>query len=119
MRSCVTLEFDFNGLHYWSQAPMECFWLKQPHMHKFKVQATVEVGHSDREVEFITKSNWLYEAYCSTLEMWMDTGVLLLKERSCEVIAAEVFGICVENGLKPIQVRVSEDGNWSGQVDAV
>lgn len=48
----VTSSIKIIGFHYWKDAPDHLSFLCAKHRHVFKITATAEVSHSDREKEF-------------------------------------------------------------------
>lgn len=49
---CATVRFVREGFHHWPHpTPPRCY-LAQRHRHLFHVEATVEVQHNEREIEF-------------------------------------------------------------------
>jgi len=96
---------SFPALHYWSEAPDEVAFLRQPHRHLFKVRAELTVTHDDRELEFILIKRrldaWLMSGYPGGEAM----------PASCESIAEEIAKFL--GRLYPDRVHsveVSEDG---------
>lgn len=116
MHRAIVLTFDFLGLHYWSGAPEACFWLRNEHLHRFRVEATVQVHDWNRDLEFITESENLKRDYLQGIERHQTSQIYRLHERSCELVAEEIFDLIRAGGNKPLSVTVSEDGNWQGAV---
>jgi len=112
----ITVKTQFEGIHYYPDAPEEVEYLKNPHRHIFRVEAEIEVFHDDRELEFIMVQHRMNEFFEIHGE---------LKSMSCEMIAKELqdhlkklYPITEEMELKrrynklsrKVNVRVSEDG---------
>lgn len=53
MSTHILVKSQFEGTHYYRDAPEEVAFLRHPHRHVFHVEAQIEVFHSDRELEFI------------------------------------------------------------------
>lgn len=96
----VFCTFQFAAMHNWPEAPENVEYLRHPHRHLFKVVATAEVEHNDRDIEFITLKQMLQE-HCNEnyAEQWIG-------RTSCEEIAQELL----ETFTHLSTVSVSEDG---------
>ena len=79
-------------------------FLGHPHRHIFHFKVTIDVGHNDREIEFIQFKRW-----CENL--YEDDGILNLKNQSCEMIS-DALHIEIANRYpgRDIWIEVSEDG---------
>lgn len=98
MKSFVYCTLEFEARHSWPGCPFdEVVFLRFPHRHIFKVKAVKEVGHLDRDVEFITLKRRV-QTFVSVFQP--DAG-----SRSCEQMAKEILEAY---GL--VQCEVSEDG---------
>ena len=53
MQSAVFCRTSFEGIHCWPEAPLETYYLRNPHRHVFHVEVEVDVKENDREIEFI------------------------------------------------------------------
>ena len=83
--------------------------MRDRHRHIFKFRVTMDVGHSNREVEFHMLKSWCVSLY--------ETHALELDHKSCEMLAEELldklserynpFEFSVPRGMS---VEVSEDG---------
>ena len=52
-QSAVFCRTSFEGIHCWPEAPLETYYLRNPHRHIFHVEVEVDVKENDREIEFI------------------------------------------------------------------
>lgn len=77
-------------------------FLAVPHRHIFHFRVSIDVFHSDRDIEFIQFKRWLENLYNSTLQ---------LDYKSCEMIAEELFlNIANRYPDRNVTIDVSEDG---------
>jgi hypothetical protein len=78
-------------------------FLGYPHRHIFHFKVWISVKDSDREIEFIQFKRWLEKLYSA------DT--LDLNNRSCEMIAEELYlEIDKKYPKREVWIEVSEDG---------
>ncbi len=111
-KTFIVVRTQFEGMHYFADAPEPVKFLRQPHRHVFHVEVQIEVGHQDRELEFFIIQNSLNSylrttSYPEIHELHTTKGSPL----SCEHIANYVRQFlhhCV--GDRIINVLVSEDG---------
>ena len=108
MNTFIKVTTQFEGLHFWPDAPKEVDFLKYKHRHIFIVTAKIEVQHLDRELEF-----FLVREYMTSLApVNFDLGRL-----SCEEIAKHYLeGLQTKYGSRFYEVEVSEDGQNSAIV---
>jgi hypothetical protein len=78
-------------------------FLGVPHRHIFHFKVAIQVGHNDRDIEFIQFKRWLQHLYKgSTLE---------LNNKSCEMISDDLYlQIVGRYPGRKIIIDVSEDG---------
>ena len=124
-RQTITVVVLRAGQHRWPEAPDEVTFLRSTHRHVFKVEATFVVDHADRHLEFFTTQR----ALDAHLTRGYQSGDLLqmldFGARSCEMIAAEVFGhFAIEStdplrAHRPVKVQVWEDGENCGTVEMI
>jgi len=100
----VTAKASFHGQHKWKDAHD---FLKHTHRHRFDVEITVVVPHSDRFIEFID----LQESLKDFLTVRYEGKYF---EESCEMIAEAVAHNF--RHLDVSLVRVWEDGENSGGI---
>lgn len=76
--------------------------LAYKHMHYFFIKVWLEVDHSNRDVEFIQFRRWIESLY--------NNGPLNLNNKSCEMIAEDLFEKIKEKyPEKTIKIDVAED----------
>ena len=107
MKSYIVINFEFPALHCWPGCPFEeVSFLRDSHRHLFKVTVRAEVGHDDREIEFIMFKKKIEEFI---REQYYDKD---LGKRSCEMICKELLNyfplLCY--------AKVMEDGENGGEV---
>jgi hypothetical protein len=99
----IWVTFQKEGIHKYPNAPEGVEFLKYPHRHIFHFRVQLEVGHLDREVEFIL--------FKRELEALYSTGTLQLNNMSCEMIAEELSSyIFTKYPGRDTIIEVSEDG---------
>lgn len=77
-------------------------FLGTPHRHIFHFTVSIEVFHSDRDIEFIQFKRWLEKLYTGTLE---------LNFKSCEMISDDLYeAIAARYSGRDIEITVAEDG---------
>lgn len=78
-------------------------FLAHPHRHIFHFRVAIQVWHDDRDIEFIQFKRWLESIY--------DQSILELDNKSCEMIAEELYHIIADRyPSRDIWIEVSEDG---------
>lgn len=110
-RRYITVRGQYDGFHKYEDAPEEVAFLKARHRHLFKWEASIEVFHDDRELEFFIVQNNVYKTILPFLRQRDNLG-------SCEQQAEIILGGLV-NSYGPKRhyiVTVSEDGENSGTV---
>ncbi|MGQ0776603.1 MAG: hypothetical protein ACT4NY_19620 [Pseudonocardiales bacterium] len=127
LSSFVRIRTQFEGLHYWPDAPVPEHYLRSPHRHLFVVEADIEVFHDDREIEINAATRWLDTVIPSlaappsaTSQPRVDTGPLILGSQSCEQLATRITqAILGRYGRhRSLRCTVLEDGilgagvNW-------
>lgn len=104
MTTKIWVTFQREGIHCYPAAAglPGVEFLQHPHRHMFHFKVTVEVFHSDRDIEFILLKRELESLY--------DTGVMELNYKSCEMIATDVLHyILSKYPGRRVAVEVSED----------
>lgn len=114
-RTTVFCRESFEGVHYFSGAPSEVVYLRQPHRHMFNVMIELEVKHDDREVEFIMLKHRLRE----WLQKHCVDGVWPMGAMSCEQVASRVIDMVghMYSNRRWIKVTVDEDGENGASVE--
>jgi hypothetical protein len=133
----IYCSFRLVGFHHFPKAPKEVSYLRKEHRHEFHFKVSVEVTHDNREIEFHTLKrdclNILEVLYTTN-----DYSELTFGAQSCEMIAAKLLAILVENkkydsyptideriSIHPVMqrrqiiVEVSEDGENCGIVTRI
>jgi len=80
-------------------------FLANPHRHIFHFRVSIDVFHSDRDIEFIQFKRWLEALYNGS------NTVLELDWKSCEMIADDLYlQIADRYPGRNVVIEVSEDG---------
>jgi hypothetical protein len=101
----IEVSTTVSALHSWPGAPDRRDYLRTPHWHKFRISLEVEVGHSDRQVEFHDLREEL-EGYMGCYRgsgAPQDWGHM-----SCEMMAKQVFA-SFSHRYTVLTVKVYED----------
>mgnify|MGYP001764859203 CR=1 FL=1 len=114
-RTLVTARYSFPALHHWPNAPQGRHYLSHPHRHQFVCDATVEVTHGDREVEFHDLAADIAEWARQFRTVHRDLSNV--GGQSCEHLARSLFD-WLAIGLPVVRVSVSEDGEFTSTVEA-
>ena len=78
-------------------------FLASPHRHIFHFRVSIDVLHTDRDIEFIQFKRWLESLYVG--------GTLELNYKSCEMIADDLYvQIAQKYPNRNVHIDVSEDG---------
>ena len=78
-------------------------FLASPHRHIFHFRVSIDVLHTDRDIEFIQFKRWLESLYVG--------GTLELNYKSCEMIADDLYvQIAQKYPSRDVHIDVSEDG---------
>jgi len=103
VRKSIFVKFQFEGEHYWADAPDEVAFLRNPHRHMFHVKVELQVFHDDRDIEFILFKREL-------LSLFKDQNQC--NGKSCEMICDDIADYILEHYPKRggFSVEVSEDG---------
>lgn len=96
---------QFEGFHYWPDAPEEFSYLKSKHRHMFHVEVYKMVSHDNRDIEFIQLKREVRN-YC--LQMFGNKPTTY----SCEQM-----GLMIAEMFEATRVVVSEDGENGAIVD--
>ncbi len=111
----IMAKTNFEGIHCWPEAPDEVSYLRHPHRHVFYIEATVQVFHDDRELEFIMIKHKIDNYLKRMLD---DNGVWQMGRTSCEQVARLIIAVLVqERGQRTITVSVFEDNENGCTVD--
>ena len=90
-------------------------FLASPHRHIFHFRVSIDVWHSDRDIEFIQFKRWLENLYSSSNN---NNSVLELDFKSCEMIADDLYiQIAARYPGRAVTIEVSEDGENGCKID--
>jgi hypothetical protein len=107
-KSMIYVTFRREGIHCYPAALTnpnleDVSFLGHPHRHMFHFKVFIEVTHDDRDIEFLQFKRWL--------ESYYETGTLELNNKSCEMIARDLYNaITTRYPLREIWIDISEDG---------
>lgn len=110
-KTFIWVKTQFHGVHCYPEAPSEVDYLRSVHRHLFKVKATVQVHHDDREVEFHMMQNFIDSLYT---EKNLDVN-----RKSCEMLAKELLDTLISKygNKRDYRVEVSEDGECGAFIE--
>ena len=105
----ILVKNTFEFVHCWPEAPDEVDYLRSPHRHLFAIESEIEVGHDDRELEFIMVQH--------SIKDFLHTPNRFALRTSCEQIARAVGDHIAEKyGEREIIVTVYEDNENGARV---
>ncbi len=101
----VVVRTQFEAIHSWPEAPGAVSFLRNDHRHMFKVEVQIQVGHSNRELEYFTVKKELD----GHIEDYLKGTTSTL---SCEHMADTLLEFCLGRYGKWREMKVSvfEDG---------
>ena len=116
----IWVTFQREGIHCYPEAATDPLlatgdeydvsFLGYPHRHIFHFRVSIDVFHSDRDIEFIQFKRWLENLYSGT-GPYNENQVLELNNKSCEMIADDLYlKIAERYQNRAVQIEVSEDG---------
>ena len=108
----IFVRFQKEGIHKYPAAATDptlatgdeydVSFLATPHRHIFHFEVTIEVFHTNRDIEFIQFKRWLENQYSQ--------NILALDYKSCEMIADDLYEvIATRYPDRNIIIKVSED----------
>lgn len=105
----IVVRFQFEGFHFWRNAPNEVDFLRRPHRHIFHCEVKLPVAHGDRDLEFLSVKQHCQRFISKTFSF--DLG-----GRSCEQLCEELLEeITLKYGLrKDITISIFEDAENGG-----
>jgi len=112
MTTFISINTDFYGIHKYPNAPDEVAFLRNEHRHKFYVNATIEVFHDDRELEFIMVKNRINEFIANNIT---SMPVMYSCEMMCKDIIMFIESTYCTDTTRKIKVSVFED-NENGAI---
>ncbi len=109
----IFVTFQREGIHKYPAAltdpnlatggPDDVSFLGYPHRHMFHFKVTIDVTHSNRDIEFIQFKRYLENVY--------NTGTLQLDYKSCEMMAEDLYAvISAKYPNRNVEIEISEDG---------
>jgi len=104
----VYCSLQLEGIHNWPNCPHEeVAYLRNNHRHMFHIKTWVDVGHDDRDVEFIIFKHQVEEYLINKYGMNEELGIRVCEfgPMSCEMIARELI-----EHFNLSRCEVSEDG---------
>ena len=110
-RTTVTARWTFEGFHRWPDAPPGRSYLAERHRHLFHGEVTVEVTHTDRQIEFHDLRDVCVLATRQTGGEWGPMSC----EAIADVIAVDVAGTWPDQPGELV-VAVFEDGECGATV---
>ena len=90
--SKITVKTQFEGIHFWDNAPDKVAFLRNPHRHIFKIEVTVGVNHDDRDIEFFILKNDI-DIFLRQIGTQYHSEMCNLRNlggKSCEMMATEI-----------------------------
>jgi 6-pyruvoyl-tetrahydropterin synthase len=115
MKRMIVVRTQFNGLHSWPECPIDSVaFLRYEHRHTFHVAVEFEVGHADRQLEFIKAQQAVDQAIRDCYGFYNQH--CRLGHSSCEMIAETLMRYFISKNMLAYKVTVSEDGVFDGVV---
>lgn len=106
--SYIWITFDFEGFHYWPDAPDDVAFLRHEHRHLFCVKIYISVDSNDREIEFFQ-----FQRFCKGL-----VKENKLNYKSCEMIAEFFYEeISKSYPNRVCIIEVSEDNENGAHIE--
>lgn len=116
----IEVNFAKEGIHRYPAAAsnenlstddyLDVAFLAYPHRHMFHFKVILEVYHNDRDIEFIQLKRWLEKQYSD--------GVMFVNNKSCEMLAEDVYNLLQTNDIyknRNAVIHVYED-NENGAI---
>lgn len=110
----ITVRGQYEGWHEYENAPEPVAFLRSEHRHMFHWEATIEVFHDDRELEF----------FLVKLELEREIQYFINQTRrkglgSCEMQAQRYLDFLIKKygTWRYVKVSVSEDGESDGTTE--
>ena len=101
----IIVRTQFIGFHCWPDAPEPQAYLRDRHRHTFHVEATKQVTHADRDIEFIE------------LRERVDVWIKERQQQDSATMSCEHWAIAIAEQFDFDAVEVNEDGEngarWS------
>lgn len=107
----ITARTQVIGLHQWPAAPDRRAYLRDLHRHVFGIAVTVDVAHTERDVEWHDLADdTLTAALALTEQYHEDAPITSFGARSCETIAGQIADTLTSQNYIVQSVEVDEDG---------
>lgn len=87
----IMVTTTFVGIHAWSDAPVDVWFLKNEHRHLFTVKICIGVSGGDREKEFFYVKYELDKLVATILGKMTTCGIINLNQNSCEDISLMIL----------------------------
>ena len=102
MKRYIWVTTQFEGFHYWSDAPEVVSYLRDKHRHIFSFKISISVEHNDREIEF--------HMFKKEIENYLKGWPKNLKGTSCEMMAEQINDfINTKYKERKVIIEASED----------
>ena len=116
----ITARTSVIGLHQWPDAPGRRAYLRDLHRHVFGIAVTVDVTHTERDVEWHDLADDTLTAALALTEPYHEDALITsFGARSCETIASEIADALTSQEYTVQSVEVDEDGEhtatWRNQ----
>ena len=93
------------GIHRWKKCPLdEVSYLREYHRHVFHIEATLDVNHTNRDVEFIQLTHTIIKVLHAKYYS-VEHQCCFFDDMSCEMIADELV-----DAFNLTSCEVNEDG---------
>lgn len=103
LKTYIYVRGEYIAFHNWADALPQVEFLKYSHRHLFKWEATLQVSHDDRQLEFFIVQEEIMN--------FINESLNFKDARSCEVQAKSIFMFLEKKYPgQPYCVNVSEDG---------
>lgn len=118
----LTIKTSIFATHYWGSAPSHRAYLALPHAHNFKIEVDLLVNNQDREIEFHDAKENLDQVIHHILNSLEQAGtnaggIPTFSGLSCEAIGLMVWSLMLNYYTTVVEVRVSEDGDYTATID--
>lgn len=112
VKTFIKVRTEFEGFHHYPNAGKidpRIEFLEHEHRHMFKVEVTISVTHTDRELEFFLVK-WALNDFIKSGNQ---------NHKSCEMIATDILNdhLLPKYGQRYYTITVSEDGESDGIVE--
>jgi len=114
-RTMIFVTFQKEGIHAYPAVLTDpnledVSFLGNPHRHMFHFTVSIEVVHSDRDIEFIQFKRWLESLYAD--------DILHLDNKSCEMMCDALYQqIGRKHPGRDVHITISEDGENGATVE--